>query len=433
MSRKKCGGHCPIDCINDSTSVRCSVCGDVCHLPCYDIVIPKSKIFIIRNIGFTCDDCMNASPKRKGNASIQLKQSTLTPNAGILLQSAAPPSARSAKGGANASKTTNEQLYSMISSMKNKIEQQSNKLDELGQHIVGTRNDIVNVQKKQDDVFTFVKSRLPDVPASMAHERFRPTPDQNLSNKLRTPNRNATAPIGTPNGNDKQFGGKRRTYSTVVQTRTPVVPFSVAPRTKEKTISLIHNATGQTVQSVKFPSPKQGKKDVQIGRQIEERQRPTRTINPMTKAIFVSPFHPETSIQELSEYIVANTDAKDETKFKCTMLVKKDADLSQLKSVSFKIDATPEVYDILIDPENWPKSKRIREFIQMSPPKRTFNDFLPKDGTTHATSNENLHNKDGTKEDVTDFTKNGSSTSDSNSSKSTSNDVSAMSSSPKNE
>lgn len=48
-----------------------------------------------------------------------------------------------------------------------------------------------------------------------------------------------------------------------------------------------------------------------------------------------------------------------------------------MKSVSFKIDVTPEVYDILIDPENWPKSKRIREFIKMSAPKSTLNDFMP--------------------------------------------------------
>lgn len=434
MSRTKCGGHCPIENLNDTTSVHCSVCGNVCHLPCYDVIVPKAKIFVIRNIGFTCDDCMTVSPKRKGTAATQLKQSTLTPNVGISSVTTTPASTKSGKSSTGASKGTNEQLHAMLKSMKKTIDQQSNKLDELGQNIVGTRNDIVKVQKTQGDIFSFVTSGSV-VPPVVAHERFRPRSAQNPADMLQTPNRNATVNNDTLNGNDNLFGGKRRTYSTVVQTKLPVTPFSGTSRTKVKTISLINNETGQTVKSVKFPSPKQGKKDVQIGRQIEEQQRPTRIVNPMTKAIFVSPFHPDTKIDEVSKYIVEHTDAKDDTKFKCTKLVKKDADLTQMKSVSFKIDVTPEVYDILIDPENWPKNKRIREFIKMSPPKITLKDYInPNNGkvapsTSNAISQQNAEKN----ETLIDLTNNDSGTSGSNSNNSTDNNESATSTPSKND
>lgn len=57
--------------------------------------------------------------------------------------------------------------------------------------------------------------------------------------------------------------------------------------------------------------------------------------------------------------------------------MKKDADIEKLSFVSFKIDVAPEVFDILMDPENWPRNKQIREFVKLTPPKPSLNDFLP--------------------------------------------------------
>lgn len=113
-----------------------------------------------------------------------------------------------------------------------------------------------------------------------------------------------------------------------------------------------------------------------------------------SKAIWVSKFHPETKPDEIAEYIVTQTEAKDKTKFRCSMLVKKDADLSQMSFVSYKIDATPEVYDILIDPENWPSDKQVREFVKLSPPKRNFNDFVPEIPKPNATNETEQKNSD---------------------------------------
>lgn len=190
-----------------------------------------------------------------------------------------------------------------------------------------------------------------------------------------------------------QFGNRRTypMYSTMVKSNLPVTPQSQTPsqRQRERTISLIDNATGETVKTAKFPTPKHGKKDAQIGRPLPERQRTQRNVDPMSKAIWVSKFHPETTPDEIANYIVTHTEAKDKTKFKCTMLVKKDADLSQMSFVSYKIDATPEVYDILIDPENWPSNKQVREFVKLSPPKRKMDDFIPETPKTNGNCNVN--------------------------------------------
>ena len=132
----------------------------------------------------------------------------------------------------------------------------------------------------------------------MAHERWPKSSEQNKMHTQQTPKRN-----------DNKLAGAQRTYSTVIKSNLAVTPAGT-PRKQTHTIS------------VKIPTPKQGKKDVQIGRPLVKRQLVPRKINPMSKAIHVSNFHPETTTDELADYIVKETDVKDRTKFKCTKLVK---------------------------------------------------------------------------------------------------------------
>lgn len=373
MTIRICGGHCPAENTNDSVTTNCRICANSYHLPCYDIIGSKAKLFVSRNIVFVCDGCLteiNSSPKRKNANNMQLKQSVLSTtvngNVGFSSQQSTPSS-----NNKSTSKATTDKMYSLMASMKKSMEDQTKRLDEFGENLVGARNDIVKMHKKQDEVFTFVTSRsaFSGVAREIAHERF--CPPTNQMNKPETPNAN-------------QFGS-RRTYSSIVQSRLAVTS-SETPRKREKSISLIHNATGQIVQTMKFPTPKQGKKDVEIGRPVVERLRTPRNVNPLSKAIFVSNFHPETTPDEVANYIVEHTDVKDQTKFKCTKLVKKDEDLTKRKSIAFKIDVTPEAYDTLSKEESWPKNKRIREFVKLAPPKKTLNDYMPQNRTESSVS-----------------------------------------------
>lgn len=378
MPNRICGGHCPIEYSNESTSINCRMCNKYFHLPCYDVTVGKSRVFITMNIVFICDACLDEielekSPKRKNVKSVNLKQSTLSQSGngkvGLNSHPGTPTTISAGKGPAQ----TNEQLYSMMKSMAKTINDQTNKLNEIGQQVCDSNTGMMKLHKKQDDVFNYMTSRgtlhherfTTRNARDSAHETFRPQPEQKQTNMSQT-----------PKGNENPFGNSRRTYSTIVQSRLPVTP-SETPRKREKTISLINNATGQTVKSVKFPTPKQGRKDVQIGRPVVERQITPRNVDPMSKSIWISRFHPDTTTEELESYVVEHTAAKDKMKFKCTKLVKKDADITKMSYVSFKIDATPEVYDILIDPENWPNNKQIREFVKMAPPKPTLANHFP--------------------------------------------------------
>lgn len=196
----------------------------------------------------------------------------------------------------------------------------------------------------------------------------------------------------TPNGTRKpRVYPQSKSYSTVLQSKLPVTPKPNTPleRKREQHISLIDNKSATTVSTMKLPSPKQGKKNVEIGRPIEVRQMAPRNVNPFSKAIWISKFHPETTPEIIENYITEHTAVKDKSKFKCIKLVKKDQDVAKMSFVSFKIDVVPEIFDILIDPENWPQNKQIREFIKMTPPKTTLGNFLPSpkpQESTNATS-----------------------------------------------
>lgn len=102
-------------------------------------------------------------------------------------------------------------------------------------------------------------------------------------------------------------------------------PENPSQRKRETHISLIHNATGKTVKTAKFPTPKQGTKNAQIGQAIVERQKALRNVNPLSKSWRVSKSHLETTPEELVNYIIENTEVKDKSKFKYIKLVKKDA------------------------------------------------------------------------------------------------------------
>lgn len=90
------------------------------------------------------------------------------------------------------------------------------------------------------------------------------------------------------------------------------------------------------------------------------------------KAIWISRLNPSVSIDDITNYITANTSITDTSRFKIFKLVKKDRDLSTLNFVSFKIELNTEDFDILVDPDVWSKGVMVREFLQ----NRTLGDFL---------------------------------------------------------
>lgn len=109
----------------------------------------------------------------------------------------------------------------------------------------------------------------------------------------------------------------------------------------------------------------------------------------LSKSVWVSGFHPDTTIEELEQHIVAHTAIKEVLKFKCTKLIKKDQDITKMSFVSFKIDVSPDDFETLASPDIWPQRIKVREFIRMSPPKPTLGEFLSSSKSNPTTPERN--------------------------------------------
>lgn len=174
--------------------------------------------------------------------------------------------------------------------------------------------------------------------------------------------------IGTPNSSKPNKA--RPKFSTVLQTNLNRNGPASAKR-KRNEVALIENASSRVVSSAPIPSPVYGTREASIGRPFESKPKQNAMKSNFDKSIWISRFPVDTSPDEISDYIMKNTDLTDPAKFKCTKLVKKDQDLSTLSYVSFKIDVASENFDTLIAASNWPSTKRVREFVKVDAPKRT--------------------------------------------------------------
>lgn len=126
----------------------------------------------------------------------------------------------------------------------------------------------------------------------------------------------------------------------------------------------------------KFPEPKVGTNSNANGLTIVPRVNRVRDDKPVfAKALYVSGLGPATSSEEIADYIVSNTTVNDLTKFKVHKMVKKDADITKLKYVSFKVELNVDELEILDNKELWPQGVRVREFEQK--PKTVLGDFFP--------------------------------------------------------
>lgn len=128
-------------------------------------------------------------------------------------------------------------------------------------------------------------------------------------------------------------------------------------------------------QRMTLPPPKVGKKMNIAGLSVvPKRERKIDEKPKFEKAIWLSRLSPNTTEEEIIDFITANTPVTDKTKMNVHKLVKKDADLSLLNFVSFKVELNVTDFDVLNDPEVWPEHVMVREFMQAS--KITLGDHL---------------------------------------------------------
>lgn len=100
----------------------------------------------------------------------------------------------------------------------------------------------------------------------------------------------------------------------------------------------------------------------------------------LSKSIYVSRVSTSVTQDKMVSFIEKHSDMKKNTDFKCSLLVKKGADLSLLTFVSFKIDVTVDHFDRLMQENFWPKGIQIRPFVPKERKSVNLGDFLNSSG-----------------------------------------------------
>lgn len=149
---------------------------------------------------------------------------------------------------------------------------------------------------------------------------------------------------------------KRSRAEPKPQSNQPKSNLAVTPSSARSTL----NRATQPKQAAR-PAPLVGTSNAEIG--IVTVQAVPRSIKAkFDKSIWASRFHPDTTVDQVTSLLMQIAKFDDMTQFFCKKLVKRDADLSMLHFVSFKIDLNEEHFIRLMDPEIWPKDVHIREF-----------------------------------------------------------------------
>lgn len=152
-------------------------------------------------------------------------------------------------------------------------------------------------------------------------------------------------------------------FADVVRSTSNETPLSrAAKRLRQENENLPNNGVSSVNTTPIRPKPRMGTLEAVIGPSMPQSDvlRPYRRFD---RSIWVSRFHPETTIDQVMDYIVGKMGDVDKQNFNCRKLVKKDADLSSMQFVSFKIDVMDDFFEKLSDPQIWPKYILVREFF----------------------------------------------------------------------
>lgn len=93
------------------------------------------------------------------------------------------------------------------------------------------------------------------------------------------------------------------------------------------------------------------------------------------KALFVTRLSPTTTIDDVIGYITTQTPVTDKERINVHKLVKKDADLSKMQYISFKVELNADDLEVLLDHNLWPDDMGVREFSEK--PSKVLGDFFP--------------------------------------------------------
>lgn len=305
-------------------------------------------MFVIDNIVMVCDDCLSSpkecvSPKRKQpTVSTNLIQSTIDKQSSTLtLSKSVTPASTPLK---NVAVKQNQQIQTVMESLINKVEKQTEKIEGLQSSVKSMKEAIV---QQKTAVCESIKVNNESISTNTVTIAGFKTSFDTMKDVLLQQKTITTEPgkIGTPkktfSSMVKQTFGNRSTAITPKSSKIICTPKSSNPVVSGTSTNVIG----------KPPSPSQL-------RPPERRiNRPNRA-----KAVWVSRLHRDTTDEEMAKYIRETIGITSDDKYNVRKLVKKDKELATYNFVSFRITCTVDVFDTLLDEKNWPSYCYIREF-----------------------------------------------------------------------
>lgn len=331
MSPHKCSDKCPSTAKN-GPKINCLACKNVCFLHCFGfeagakidgletvkITIGNEIVFttFVATMAFSC--CTNSLSAKDHRAALKM-----------------PSVARNASQTRASKSNDNEQLL-------------ANKLNCI------------------EDMLQSIKSATESNTAEIAAIKSLST--QTDANMKKVSEQNVRQ-LSTPKGPAMQYVMNYRSNSYAAAAAQNAA--GCTPSSKRKREHIYES------QKPKFPEPKVGTKANVNGLKIVPKVIRVRDEKPLfAKALYASGFGTDTENVDIAKYIVEETPVTDATKFKVHKMVKKDADLSQLKFVSFKVELNVDELEILNNADLWPQGVRVREFTVL--PKNQLGNYFPE-------------------------------------------------------
>lgn len=199
---------------------------------------------------------------------------------------------------------------------------------------------------------------------------------KSLSTKTEANVKKVTEQSQTPIRNEPRIG-TALTYAQAFRANALSKAANATPNSGNKRRRTDYQSGQENVpsnQNVKFPTPKVGTKSVTSGFAVVPK--PIRVLEQkpkFEKALVIRRVDPMVTNEQIIDYITTNTTVKDPAKFNVHKMVRKDAVLSELRFVSFKIELNNDDFDVLFDANVWQEGVEVRKFL----PKNELGNYFP--------------------------------------------------------
>lgn len=345
---RKCNHRdCPPENVNASTTVSCHSCKGEFHLPCFDVILPANKLFVIRNIVFVCDECLTSiesSPKRK--QTVTLKQTLLSPMT-------TPTQTSSLRNSAKKSTANNDDLRVMMETIIRKIDVNSvtvgllkNSVDSMHATVKTNATQIDDSFKKSDaEIGTATKTIVEQLEKFEKKQSYAQAVGIPSSNQII---RQMPSKSDQPNNNNV----KASTKVAPEKKKISANKYKSCPLTSGTDTGTEHNLGAPVV----IPERRKLTKRIESNGKLPARPK-------FKKSVYISRLEPSITVDGLKMFLGARMPDLNESDLDIRMLVKREQELSELSFISFCISCTDDLFSTLNSPSFWPAHIKMREFI----------------------------------------------------------------------